>query len=195
MPHRKPAWFWVWRKWRLTKSQPEPIPVPVPAPRQITMYDSVTIEAIPRTAKAVAGYVGGHWPTFGQLEKLWPNAHRLSIAIAASEDADCLDIETGDAKPGEAAAWVKRQHTLGNKRPVVYTSAAYLQALVDILSAAGLQHGRDYRVWSAHYTFKRHRCSPQCGFGIKITADATQYSDKALGRNLDVSVCSPEFFS
>jgi hypothetical protein len=57
--------------------------------------------AIPKTAEAVAGYVGGHWPTYNQLVKDFPHAHKLSIAVFASEDADCLDIEKGDATPDQ----------------------------------------------------------------------------------------------
>ena len=29
-----------------------------------TMYDSIDVHAIPRTARAAAGYVDGKWPTF-----------------------------------------------------------------------------------------------------------------------------------
>lgn len=164
------------------------------ARRSITMYDTITPSAIPANAKAVAGYVGGSWPTFDTLVKDFPDAHKLSIAVAASEEAECLDVESGDARPDQAPAWVKSAIARGVKKPVVYTSAAYLQDLVFRLSKSGLEHGRDYRIWSAHYTFKRHRCGPKCGFGIKVTADATQYNDKALGRNLDASVCSKSFF-
>ena len=159
------------------------------------MYDSVTVSEIPKNAAAVAGYVGGAWPTYPVLVKQFPKAHKLSIAIAASEDADCLDIEPRDATPAQAAAWVRRQHARGKRLPVVYTSAAYLQALVDVLAEAKLKHGRDYKIWSAHYTFAAHLCSPACGFGIRVTADATQWTDKALGRNLDESLCSPSFFT
>lgn len=158
------------------------------------MYDSIHPEVIPHDAQAVAGYVGGKWPTFTTLEKQFPNAHKLSIAVVANEDADCLDIEAGDAVPAEAASWVKRQHKLGKKTPVVYTSTSVAQILVNTLAKAGLQHGRDYKLWTAHYNFKRHRCTHRCGYGLTIKADATQYSDHALNLNLDESVCGAHFF-
>lgn len=173
---------------------PKPKPKPVPVSRDITMYDSVTVSEIPPNAKAVAGYVGGAWPTFKVLEKQFPRARKLSIAVGASENADCLDVETDDATPDEAAAWVRRQKKRGIERPVVYTSAAFAQALVNKLDASGLRIGKDYKTWIAHYTFKPHRCGPKCGFGIKFRADATQWTDKALGRNLDASRVSPDFF-
>lgn len=164
-------------------------------PKQITMYDSVDLRQIPSGAAAVAGYVGGHWPTFGTLAAEWPNStHKLSIAVNASEDAECLDVERGDASIDQAAAWVKRQHARGIKKPVVYTSVSQASLLLRALGRAGITRSQ-VRLWTAHYTFKAHRCSAVCGFGFASRADATQYTDHALGRNLDASLCSPTFFA
>lgn len=165
-----------------------------PTSHEIRMFDSVDLGQIPKDAPAVAGYTSGHWPTYPQLAKRWPHAHRLSIAVTASHDADCLDVEPGDATPGQAAAWVKRQHARGIRRPVVYTSVSSAQNLIGRLSAAGIKRDQ-YRLWTAHYTHKAHRCSKACGYGLQSTADATQWTDKALGRNLDESLCGPGFFS
>lgn len=163
--------------------------------RPTTMYDSVTVSEIPSGARAVAGYVGGRWPTFAGLVKGWPKARRLSIAIAASEDAHCLDIEPGDATVGEAAAWVRRQLSKGVKRPCVYASASQIDGLVAALEAFGL-HRSQVRIWSAHYGRGRHLCGPAtCGEVRSTSADATQYDDRALGRNLDVSVLRRDFFA
>ena len=165
-----------------------------PARKQITMYDSVDVRQIPSNAQAVAGYVGGRWPTFGTLAAEWPRStHKLSIAVNASENADCLDVEQGDASVDQAAAWVKRQKARGVKRPVVYTSVSQAPLLLRTLARGGVARS-DIRLWTAHYTFKAHRCSASCGFGFAGSADATQYSDHALGRNLDASLCSPSFF-
>ena len=160
---------------------------------QITMYDSIDIRQIPLDAKAVAGYVNGHWPTYNSLAK-WAFADRLSIAVTASADADCLDVEQGDATVDQAAAWVKRQQARGVYRPVVYTSVSQAALLLRTLARAGISRNQ-IRLWTAHYTFKPHRCSSSCGFGFWGTADATQYTDHALGRNLDASLCSPSFFA
>lgn len=163
--------------------------------RPTTMYDSVTITEIPAGARAVAGYVGGNWPTFRGLVTAFPRARRLSIAIAASEDAHCLDIEPGDATVNEAAAWVRRQLSRGVKRPCVYASASQIDGLVAALEAAGL-HRSQVRIWSAHYGRGRHLCGPAtCGEVRSTSADATQYDDRALGRNLDVSVLRRDFFA
>lgn len=157
------------------------------------MYDSVDLSQIPSGAPAVAGYVGGHWPTYPQLAKRFPHARRVSIAVNASEDAECLDVEAGDARPDQAPAWLARQKQRGLKRPRIYCSVSAAQTVIDTLAKAG--HPRStYRLWTAHYTGSPHVCGPNCGFGFRSTADATQYTDKALGRTLDASHCAPSFW-
>jgi hypothetical protein len=158
------------------------------------MYDSVNVSQIPLSAAAVAGYVGGNWPTFSKLQALFPHAHKLSIAVNVNEDADCLDIEAGDAAIDQAPAWVKRQFARGVKRPVLYTSVDNVPALIHVLGQAGI-FLTQVRIWTAHYTYKSHRCTEVCCGGPKFAADATQWTDKALGRNLDASTCSPDFFA
>lgn len=151
--------------------------------KPFTMYDSVTVSEIPKDAKAVAGYVGGRWPTFFQLQRQFPKAKRLSIAVNAGEDARCLDVEAGDATPLEAPAWVRRQHARGIRRPVVYCSLSVLPQVLAALTNAGIQRAQ-YLVWVAHYTGIPH---------IEPGADACQYTNQALGRNLDASLCQPWF--
>lgn len=167
---------------------------PTPTPQPITMYDSVTVSQIPATAAAVAGYVGGRWPTYVTLLKQFPHAHVLSIAVIAAQDADALDIEYGDATPDQAPAWFVRQLKRGVKQPVLYVQLSNAQALVNEMTKAGIKRTA-YRLWTAHYTYTAHRCNSKCGYNFTGTADATQYSDHALGRNLDASLCSPTFFA
>ena len=162
-------------------------------PAEVTMFDSVNLSQIPANAKAVAGYVGGRWPTFDALVAQWPYAKHLSIAVNATEDAECLDVERGDANALQAPAWVKRQWHRGVARPVVYCSVSDAKGVLDTLARAGITRSM-LRLWTAHYTFRPHRCTSACGFGFTGQADATQYTDRALGRNLDASLCSPDFF-
>jgi hypothetical protein len=158
------------------------------------MYDSVTVSEIPVNAKAVAGYVGGRWPTFHTLVHTHPRAKRLSIAVASTYDAECLDIEQGDAEPADAPIWVHRQHQRGVKRPVVYASASQMDAVLRALAMHGIKRKR-VRVWTAHYGSGKHRCGPEtCGLLTSTKADATQWRNDALGRNLDESVLSRRFF-
>lgn len=154
------------------------------------MYDSTTVSAIPANATAVAGYVDGDWPTFKQLGRF--RANRLSIAVHPDANASCLDIENGDATPQEAAGWVQRQRARGVQRPVVYASRDTLPQVIDLLHHAGVER-RQYRIWSAHYTHEPHICSPT-SCGASFVADATQWTDRALSRNLDESLLSDSFF-
>jgi len=161
-------------------------------PKAFTMYDSIIVADLPSDAAAVAGYMNGHWPTFAVLEETHPHAKRLSIAVSASVDAMCLDVEQGDATPAEAPSWVRRQHARGIKRPVVYCSLSNAVLVLKTLKAAGIKRSQ-VRLWTAHYTGRAHRCSPRCRFGLWTRADATQYTDKAHGKSLDASLCAPRF--
>lgn len=149
------------------------------------MYDSVDLTQVPEHAQAVAGYVDGKWPTFSEVKRRWPNVKHLSIAVSASADAECLDIETGDATVAEAVDWLVRQERRGVVCPVFYVERSRLPELVALLMRAGVASDR-YRIWSAHYTDVPH---------IDRGAGATQWTDHALGLNLDESLCGPEFFS
>ncbi|HWY90667.1 MAG TPA: hypothetical protein VNY31_08350 [Solirubrobacteraceae bacterium] len=155
------------------------------------MFDSTAVSLIPRDAPAVAGYVGGFWPTYPELVKDWPHAHRLSIAISAGEDAECLDIENGDARSQDAPHWYRRQRDRGVPRPVLYASVSQVPAIEHEMTRAGIPRSA-YHVWSAHYTGHPHLCARACG--LAHPADATQWTDRALGRDLDQSLCSEAFF-
>jgi hypothetical protein len=163
----------------------------------LTMYDDVTLSLIPANAQAVAGYVNGRWANYSQVVNRWPKAKHLSIAVTAHADADCLDVEKGDATNDQAPAWVKRQLARGVYRPVVYTSVSNGPALLSTLKAAGISRSQ-IRLWTAHYTAREHLCGPICGLRagklLLAKADATQWTDRALGRSLDQSLCSDGFF-
>jgi len=151
----------------------------------ITMYDSVDVSQIPVTAEAVAGYTTGLYPTFPVLAQRFPHAHLLSIAVDSGEDADCLDVETGDGTPADAPAWYRRQIKLGKKLPCFYANSSTMPSVVAALTKSGIPRSQ-YRVWTAHYTGVPH---------IEPGSDATQWYDKALGRNLDISWCKDTFFA
>ena len=157
----------------------------------VVLYDSIDLSQFPSNPEAVAGYVGGHWPTYNDVVKKFPNAHHLSIAVTASQRARCLDIEPGNATPAQGPGWF-RTYAVTNEGPVViYCGAASASQVTKAMSDGGI--GRDkYLLWTAHYTYKEHICSPGgCGYPA---ADGTQWTDKAQGRNLDQSLCSDAFF-
>lgn len=153
------------------------------------LFDDVTISLIPSNAAAVAGYVNGTYADMTALKARFPNAHILDIAVSASADATCLDIESGDATNSQAADWVKRQKSRGLAKPVLYTSAGNSQALIDTLASAGIPRS-DYVLWSAHYTGSAHICGND-GYPV---ADGTQFTDTAMGRSLDESEIDEQAF-
>lgn len=151
----------------------------------LTMWDAIEISQIPANPQAVAGYVGGQWPTWSSLVKAFPRASVLSIAVNSSEDADCLDIENGDAVPSDAPAWYARQKARGVARPCFYANTSTMPAVLAALNGGHVARSK-YRVWTAHFTHAAH---------IEPGSDATQWTDAALGRNLDCSECVNGFFT
>jgi hypothetical protein len=163
------------------------------------MFDSITPLAIPGDAQAVAGYMGGDWPTFAGLAKLFPHAHRLGVAISLTEDGDALDIEHGDVDITDAAGiidWIHRAILRGVVRPVLYCSISSVPALLDILAQGSVPRA-SVRLWSAHATNHAHICDASCypGLPAGYESDATQWTFAALGRNLDESLCMQSFFT
>jgi hypothetical protein len=168
----------------VVKTLPKRKPRPIKHPGPVAMYDAVDVSQIPANAEAVAGYVGGSWPTFAELASRFRHAHRFSIAVNAGEDAACLDIENGDATPDQAPAWAKRQLARGQHRPCLYASASQMPAVWAAIARAGI-HRQEVRLWVADWTYQPH---------IPAGYDACQWTDKALGRNLDESLCTAGFF-
>jgi hypothetical protein len=162
----------------------------------LRMADSVTVAHLPRGYDAYAGYTSGLFTTFPALKAVFAalGVHLLSIAVTAAEDADCLDVERGDAANQQAPGWVMRQQKLGNARPVVYTSASNAAALLATLRDHGIARSQ-VRLWSAHYGHGKHICGPgQCEYP---QADGTQWTDAAPGNGgskIDESLLAAGFF-
>lgn len=159
----------------------------------ITQYDDTNLPLIPADAVAVAGYINGHYANYTEVLNKWPHAHHLSIDVNGSANADCLDIEKGDATNATAPGWVRRQKARGIHRPCLYTSVSNANALLDTLAHAGIGR-KDIRLWLAHYTLKPHICSPACWPGLKTVADGTQWTSRARGMSLDQSLMNDAFY-
>ena len=153
------------------------------------LYDSVNVGAIPNGAAApaaTAGYVDGWYNNSAAMRAAFPNIPHISIAVFASDDAMALDCEPGDATIQQAPGWVDRQHARGNPLPIVYTSASNIAAL------RALMGGRNFLLWSAHYTGTPHLCGGGCGYP---GADATQFWDHGThGENIDMTLMSDAFY-
>lgn len=154
------------------------------------MFDSIDPSQIPAGQDA-AGYVDGRWKTFSALH----GPHNLSIAVFPADDADAADDEPGDMTNAQAAQWVLRELGLGHWRPCIYTSVSNVAALLAALAAVGIARGQ-VRIWTAHYTYVSHRCTHACwgALAADFLADATQWTDRSGGRNLDESTIADDFF-
>jgi hypothetical protein len=168
-------------------------------PRQA--FDSTTVSAIPRSAKAAFGYIGGSWPTYenGELKRRVPLARKVSIAVASRYDADMLDVEPGDAAVADCPNWFRRQLAKPKKKlrrrrkPKFYGSVSSIDGIVEGLAAAG-HHRDEFRLLSAHVGAGKHICGPKTCGETKYECDGTQFDWTARGRNLDESVLKPSFW-
>lgn len=160
----------------------------------LVMADSVTVADLPPGLDFYAGYISGRYANATQVQARFPHATVLTIATSAVHDADCLDVEQGDAVPGDAPAWVRRQQARGITRPVVYSGQASMPAVLAALGRAGIDRDA-VRVWTAHYTYKPHICSPTACGAQGFTADGTQWADDKLGLgHYDSSLLAAGFF-
>lgn len=151
------------------------------AAERFTMYDSTVPTHIPPYAQAVAGYVNGRYENFYRLGELFPNAKRFAISVTATEPANILDVEAGDATPAQAGAWVKARHEQGVKRPIVYADLSTMPDVVDALVKHEIARDR-VLLWVADYTGQPH---------IPAGYDACQWEDH--DELYDVSLCEPWF--
>jgi hypothetical protein len=146
-----------------------------------TMFDSVNPLAIPTTAEMVAGYIDG---ADAAIHEAWTanwdrfsNAVKVRIAVlATTNDGHVLDVESGNALPGEAPSWVLMRRAAGMD-PTVYMS---LSAWPTVRQAFRDQNVAEPQYWVAYYP-----AAP----GIPVGCVAHQYADPVTsGGNYDLSV-------
>jgi hypothetical protein len=163
----------------------------------LIMFDDVTPSLIPSTAEAVGYYVDGRYKDGTDIAKLFPKAKLVGIAVTSTDDADVLDVETGNATIADIFPWLTRQRsktwTGSTSKPVIYTSVSNVDSMMLTMDANKFARS-DYLIWSAHYTGSAHVCGPDTCKATSTACDATQYTDSALGKSLDESECSAAFF-
>lgn len=154
----------------------------------ITLLDSVTSSAFGRLAStspdALAGYDDGRFNNIAQIEREYPNHRHLAIAVFASDDGDCLDIETGDARPEDAPGWLRRQHARGIARPWLYANESTWPLVTERLQQAGIARA-SFVKWVAVFNEQAN---------LQDDWDAHQYTDHWHQRNVDASVCKDDAF-
>ncbi len=136
------------------------------------------------SAPAVGGYIAGNsWPTYFPYAAARPDlvavGRLVSITLTSSAAGRCLDVEPGGATNTGAARWFVGLADSSDGKPIFYTSASNVQALINALATGGIQRDQ-YFIWSAHYTFVRHICAPNtCGRAPQC--DGTQWTDAVPG--------------
>lgn len=154
------------------------------------MADSVS--TFPPGFDAYAGYGNGRYRNMDELRQQFPHKPALEIDVLNAGIGDVLDIEKGDAVPADAPGWARRRQKAGVKRPVLYASLSDMPAIFQWCAKAGLNRS-EYRLWSAHWTYRAHICNPRtCHTSLHF--DGTQYTDKGGGGKWDESLLRADFF-
>ena len=144
---------------------------------EVLMYDGINALAagIARefpNAPKVAGYVTGPYAWSRADWDLFPRADHVTIATTATANAgDVLDVEAGDATPGQAAGWIAMRKAAGLYRPTIYCSRSVIPAVRAGTGTFIL--GRDYDIWVADYTGSPHEVTAPGA--PSATCAATQY--------------------
>ncbi|MBO0802309.1 MAG: hypothetical protein J2P25_04450 [Nocardiopsaceae bacterium] len=144
------------------------------------MYDGINSDAATIAKKfpnapLVAGYVNGNYAWSKADWDLFPHAIKVKISISASADiGDVLDVEAGDATPGETEGWIAKRKASGYRRPTIYCNRSTLPAVRKGTGKYVLN--RDYDIWVADWTGSPHRVV-STGPGVSAPCSATQYKN------------------
>lgn len=138
------------------------------------MFDAVTPGNIPTSAVMVAGYLDGRYAWSAADWARFPNAVKVDIAVFPSTNAGhVLDVETGDATPAQAPAWVVKRRAAGVD-PTIYCNTATWPAVRAAFAANGVA---EPHYWIAAY--------PGIGPALYAGSIAHQYADPGP---VDISV-------
>jgi hypothetical protein len=117
------------------------------------MYDGINSDAagIARLNPLyVAGYLDGAYAWTAAEWALFPRSVKVQVVITASaNEGDVLDVETGDASPGQTAGWIQMRKAAGYYRPTIYCNLSTVAAVRTGTGKYVL--GEDYDLWVADY--------------------------------------------
>lgn len=145
------------------------------------MWDSVTPLVIPAAARVVMPYRNGLYAWPPAMVGYFRYAAKAFIDVTGTDPEGCavLDVETGDATPGQVPGW------LGRKPPgsgCVYCNRSTLPAVLD----AGREHQFYIGIATLDGTIPD---AAQLGLAASVTHAFTQaWGAAQLGFNADLSV-------
>lgn len=147
-----------------------------------TLYDSTTVQDIPKSATMVAGYMDGKYQTVRALRARFPKAQIVTITVLGTPGAHVADVETGDLTPASGAIWAKREIQAGRK-PTLYCSASLWPAVERAVRAQGISGKVSY--WIAHYddvaqipegaVAKQYRSTSKPNLDTSVAVDAPHW--------------------
>jgi|SRR5215469_5871817 len=117
-------------------------------------FDAINANAkfIPNDAFAVGGYVDGVvtefvWPTATWAR--FPNSYHIRINVTGAPNrGNCIDVERGDATPGDVQPWIESMH-LSPDPLLVYCNDSQIAACIAARDAAHAASGRFAYIWEA----------------------------------------------
>lgn len=149
------------------------------------MYDSVTLSEIPNEPHAVLAYINGEFANYDEAKVRFPHARLLPTSVTGQVVAECYDLEKGDYLPQSAGVLWEFAHTRGVERPCMYASLSNMDTVKSSLA----------QKTSARDTF-RLLVADWNGLAQLIPGyDGHQFTNHALGRNLDESILASDFFA
>lgn len=87
-------------------------------------------------ANVVMGYDDGNWPDANTLAQMFPGRTIVRITTNPNDnEGDMLDVETGDARPGDAPGWTTRRRQAGHGGPLTYFPDSWRQQILNAYSA------------------------------------------------------------
>jgi len=110
------------------------------------LRDSTTAADIPLEGLAAAGGYGDGRYAWSSAD--WVRFERagipaLVIVVNAAHAGDVLDVERGDAAPGDTPGWADRFRRAGRRRPTIYCNRS------DIAAVRQAMGGRPFDWWAA----------------------------------------------
>src|ERR1700691_3628438 len=99
-----------------------------------TMYDGISYDAktIARNfpdAQLVAGYTDGIYAWSQADWNLFPKSVHVTVTVNASNEADVLDVENGDATPAQTEGWIRARKAAGVYIPTIYCNLSTIPAV------------------------------------------------------------------
>lgn len=149
------------------------------------MYDSTTPEVIPANPHAVLAYINGEFANYEYCKEHFPHARILRMSVTGNVVADGYDIERSDYDPADVPGLYTKARDAGIWRPCFYAQLSGVMPAVKKELNTVVKTRQDVRLMVAYYNG-----TPDLPTGY----DSHQFTDKALGRNLDESICASDFF-